>query len=396
MLESAKHHNISSKTKVQRIIITHPYSLNAPGGGTRTCLEIARNLEKLGIEVILIPIGSQSNIDFGKKSIKVIPVPKNLLQYLLSGIAVARTVQRIVAEQPVDAVVSWGFEAAFLPQLLKSKLKSKQIVFGMIAAMPSYAEWANRKTPLRPVKQWVDHWFRWRPFKSADTVFAFSNFTKQELIQLFDLQPDRIVITRHGIEPVFDTVDRSPTTEISQFIFYGSLAPIKGVFDVIAAFGEVARRGQRNWKLKIAGWGDEAAMWQALHRYDIADQIQFLGCLNPEQLAQELQWAHLAILPSQAESFGRAIAEAQAAGLPVISYDTGSIPEIVQQRITGWLAPPKQTDRLADAVIEAMQAPATTFQMGLAGRERVTQLFSWEKTTKAILQGIEDAKGRLA
>lgn len=394
MLGSAKHSDTSEETKIRRVIITHQYPLNAPGGGTRSCLEIARSLARLGIEVILVPLQSQSEIAFAEQSIQVIPVSPSRSHYLFSGWAVARTIERIVAEQPVDAVLSWGYEAAFLPQLLQSKLKSRQIIFGMIAAKPSYAEWMNRSTGLRLVKQRVDDWFRWRPFKQADVVFVSSDFTKNELMQLFHLQPDRITITRRGVASTLSTIARSPTSEISHFIFYGSLAPIKGVFDVIAALGEVARRGHRNWKLKIAGWGDEAALWKVLHQQGIADQVQFLGCLTPAELTDELAWAHLAILPSQAESFGRAIAEAQAAGLPVISYNTGSIPEIVEQSITGWLAPPQQTDRLADAVIEAMQDPAKTFQMGLAGRERVSQFFSWEKTTQAILQGIEDARRR--
>ncbi|MBD2072641.1 glycosyltransferase family 4 protein [Phormidium sp. FACHB-592] len=378
---------------IQRVIITHPYPLDAPGGGTRTCLEIAHNLEKLGIEVILLPLMSTPPLDSDRQTIRVVSVAPNRFQYLLSGIAVAQTIRGIADRHSVDAVISWGYEAAFLPPLLRSK----QIVFGMIAAMPSYTEWANRETKFRFIKRWVDEWFRWRTFKEADVVFSFSNFTKKELVSLFHLQPNRIDNTRHGIESIFSGIPRlQHIEEISNFIFYGSLAPIKGVFDVVTTLGEVARRGYRNWKLKIAGWGDEEALWQALHQCGIADQVQFLGCLNPQELVRELEWAHLAILPSQAESFGRSIAEAQAAGLPVVSYDTGSIPEIVEQGITGWLAPPKQTDRLADAVIEAMQDPQRTFQMGLAGRERVTQQFSWEKTAKAILEGIEDAKRRLS
>ena len=97
-------------------------------------------------------------------------------------------------------------------------------------------------------------------------------------------------------------------------------------------------------------------------------------------------------MPSQAESFGRAIAEAQAASLAVVSYDIGSIPEVVESGVTGWLVPAQKTDRLADAIIEAIDHPDKTFEMGRAGNERVTRLFTWEKTTQAILAGIEARK----
>ena len=376
---------------IQRIIITHQYPLDAPGGGTRSCLQIIRHLEQLGVEVIVVQIADKPIAPFQDHGTTIVTIPFNRIHYLFTGLSVAKFVKKTLGEKHIDAVLGWGYEAAFLPKLLKSH----NVTFGMIAAAPSYAEWSNRKTGLRQVKQLTDEWFRWRSFKRADVVFVSSEFTQNELIDLFQIQSDRIVITRRGIDQGFDQVERQPTQAISNLIFYGSLAPIKGVFDAIAALGQVAARGHRNWKLKIAGWGDEEALKRAIYEHGIEDHVLFLGRLDPHELAKELAWAHLAILPSQAESFGRSIAEAQASGLPVISYDTGSIAEIVQPRTTGWLALPKQIDRLADAVIEAMQTPETTFQMGLAGRERVTQLFSWEKTTKSILQGIEDAKRRL-
>ncbi len=44
---------------IKSIIITHQYPLDAPGGGTRSCVQIAQHLEKLGIEVILVPVSSK-------------------------------------------------------------------------------------------------------------------------------------------------------------------------------------------------------------------------------------------------------------------------------------------------------------------------------------------------
>lgn len=375
-----------------RIIMTHPYPLDAPGGGTRSCLQIAQHLAALGAEVILVPVASEPTEPLLDKPVKqIIPALPSKFHYLFDGLSVAKIVQKIVLEKPVDAVLSWGYEAAFLNQFIQSE----NVIFGMIAAHPSYEEWVNRKTSFYAVKSLVDEWFRWRPFKQANIVFVSSKFTQQELTALFQIRPEQIIITHRGIDAVFSKVERVVGENVSNLIFYGSFAPIKGVFDTISALGQVAAQGHRNWKLKLAGWGNEASVMQAIHEHGIDDQVLLLGRLSPDELVRELEWAHLALLPSQAESFGRSIAEAQAAGLPVISYNTGSIPEIVEHGITGWLAPPKQTDRLADAVIEAIQNPQRTFQMGLAGRERVTQQFSWEKTAKAILEGIEDAKRRL-
>ena len=367
------------------IIITHQYPLDAPGGGTRSCVQIAQHLEKLGVEVILVPVSSKKDRQVNSKFTQVAPVSTHPLHYLLSSFSVAQTIQKIIKTKQVDAVLSWDYEGAFLPSLLKSR----NVSFGMIAARPSYEEWINRKTGGQ-IKYLTDEWFRWRLFKNADIVFVSSKYTQEEMINLFKIKSERIKITHRGIDNIFANIKRSQPSQITNFIFYGSFAPIKGVFDAIAALGAV--RGDKNWTLKLAGWHNEEAVKEAIRQQGIEKQVLLLGKLTPEELVKELEWAHVAILPSQAESFGRAIAEAQAAGLPVISYDTGSIPEIVENGVTGWLAPHKRVDMLAQAITEATQNPEKTFHMGIKGRDRVTKLFSWENTAKLILQGIEAAK----
>ena len=127
------------------IIITYAHSLDDPGEGTRSCLQIADNLVKLGIEVILVPImGSQPVEKLENKLFQVIPVLKKQPHYLLNGISVAKILKNILTQKQVDAVISWEHEAAFMPRLLKTN----KIVFGMIAAYPSYEMWVNKKHHL--------------------------------------------------------------------------------------------------------------------------------------------------------------------------------------------------------------------------------------------------------
>lgn len=356
-------------------------------------MQIAKYLEKLGAEVILVPVYPQSTVELQQLETKqVIPVSTNKYHYLLNGIAVAQVVEKLLEQREVDAVIGWDYETAFLPRLLKSK----QVVFGMIAASPSYKEWIERQTSLRFIKRLADSWFRWRVLKQADLVFVSSTFTQNELTHLFQIDTNSTQIIRRGIDLLFGKVERSFRGEISNLIFYGSLARIKGAFDVIDALGQIYGRKNTNWKLKIAGWGNEKAVREAVLKQGIEDRVIFLGCLTPQELAKELEGADLAILPSRAESFGRAIAEAQAAGLPVVSYNIGSIPEIIEHNVTGWLVPFKRVDLLADNIIEAMQNPEKTFHMGIKGREMATQKFTWEKTARSILESIEIAKQRIS
>jgi glycosyltransferase involved in cell wall biosynthesis len=108
--------------------------------------------------------------------------------------------------------------------------------------------------------------------------------------------------------------------------------------------------------------------------------------LDHTALVRELECAHLAVLPSHAESFGLAVAEAQAAGLPVIACAVGAVPEVVENNVTGWLIPPGRDDLLAGAIVEAMGRPDRAYEMGLAGRERINRLFSWPSSAAAMLE----------
>jgi glycosyltransferase involved in cell wall biosynthesis len=274
-------------------------------------------------------------------------------------------------------------------------LRSKNIVFGMIAAHPSYQIRVNGEQSLNPFKKISNSWFRWRSLKSADVVFVSSNFTRNELVTLFQIQQNRIVLTHRGIDTTFAKIERLYSEKMSNFIFYGSLAPIKGVFDVIKALDILSAKGERNWQLKIAGWGDEVLLKRAISDLNLNDNIVYLGSLTQDRLLHELAWANIAILPSQAESFGRSIAEAQAAGLPVLSYQAGSVSEIVEDGVTGQLVPLGRVDLLADAILKAINNPLMFFEMGLTGRDKVTKLFSWEQTALSIHKGIQEIKRNL-
>jgi glycosyltransferase involved in cell wall biosynthesis len=60
--------------------------------------------------------------------------------------------------------------------------------------------------------------------------------------------------------------------------------------------------------------------------------------------------------------------------------------------VTGWLAPVHDIDALANCIEAALNDPAKSYQMGLAGRERSSQHFTWEKTAAAIMNGLQERR----
>jgi glycosyltransferase involved in cell wall biosynthesis len=113
-------------------------------------------------------------------------------------------------------------------------------------------------------------------------------------------------------------------------------------------------------------------------------QVGFVA--NERLLSTVYSAADLYVTPSQMETFGMTAAEAGACGLPVICFATGGLPEIVQDRETGWLVDLKASSRgLANAVEEAFESPAQCREMGRKGRERVVENFEIRKSTQQYI-----------
>jgi len=386
-----------------RIVFTYPWALEIPGGGPEDYCQTANHLRAAGAEMILLPVASSGPNHFPRprlsesqkrnwqeeglidRAVKVKQVEQNSLHYLLDGLSIKKALLEILAEQPVDAVLGWQQEIAFLPQLLRSH----GVIFGMIASNGHYKEWYNGSNRAR---KYLRDLTVVRKFRQADVVFARSNFMRKLIIELFDLNEQRVDVSYCGIAPAFSKIERVAQAKVSRFIYYGSFSHEKGIFDALEALGRVAAQGERNWTFRIAGWGEKARVRQVAYENGIETRIEMRGHLDQSELVRELEWAQVAILPSYAESFGLACAEAQAAGLPVIGYDVGGVPEIVENGITGWLTPKGQVNRISAAILEAIKKPQQTFQMGLAGRERVNELFSWSRTAESMLQKIEALK----
>ena len=112
-------------------------------------------------------------------------------------------------------------------------------------------------------------------------------------------------------------------------------------------------------------------------------------------MAAAFRAAHVAVVASvEPEAFGRAATEAQVMATPVIATDIGAPPETVlgrpgvsAHRATGWLVPPGDAPRLADAIAEALAMPPDeNMRMGARARSHVLNAFSLKQMKQQTLQ----------
>ena len=141
--------------------------------------------------------------------------------------------------------------------------------------------------------------------------------------------------------------------------------------DVIRVFAKV--RAQKDCKLILVGDGpDRYACERLCRELHLFNDVIFLGKVR--DTVHVLAIVDVFLLPSETESFGLAALEAMAVGVPVVSSNTGGIPEVNKHGISGYLSDVGQTDQMAEQVL-AILDPAHLPQMK-EGALRTSQNFS--------------------
>ena len=112
----------------------------------------------------------------------------------------------------------------------------------------------------------------------------------------------------------------------------------------------------------------------------VSEQIVFAG--QRTDMPDLMNAAHIVVIPSDAEPFGRVAIEAMALGKPVVGTRAGGLPEVVRDGETGLLVVPRFPESLADACVRLLENHSLSRSLGEAGRARVETCFNIEHTVR--------------
>jgi glycosyltransferase involved in cell wall biosynthesis len=234
--------------------------------------------------------------------------------------------------------------------------------------------------------------------RSASAIIADSESTRQDILRLLKLEPSRVVAIPLGVSSDFRLIDdRTAIQAIRQkyhlperiVLYVGVLEPRKNLPTLVRAFRSSVDRGVVH-SLVLAGrrgWM-YAELFQAVEDLGLRERVIFLGYVPDEDLPLLYNAADLFVYPSLYEGFGLPVLEAMACGVPVITSNVSSMPEITGD--TGILVNPHDTDALADAMHLVLTDRALRDK--LARDEQVRAgIFSWERTARETLAVYEHA-----
>lgn len=171
--------------------------------------------------------------------------------------------------------------------------------------------------------------------------------------------------------------------------------PYKGHGELIEAAGRVAPRAPGVLFLLVGRDAGtlEACRSQAREK-GLEHAIRFLG--GRTDVPDLLRACDLFVHPSREEGFSNAILEAMACGRAVVAFDVGGNPEAVRNGETGLLVPPRDPERLAEAILGRLVDPAGTKNMGESGRKRAGEHFSVDRMvreTETLYDSLMERRG---
>lgn len=229
--------------------------------------------------------------------------------------------------------------------------------------------------------------------KKATQICTVSHYSKKDIVSLYKINPDKIKVTYNGANRIFQ-VQEAVTQEKTKakyannneyILFVGALSPRKNIGRLIQTFSRLKKEQKISQKLLIVGeslWKDSKINLPK----SLQGEIYFTGHLSQEELAKVMGSAFLFAFIPYFEGFGIPLLEAMQSGVPCLSGNLTSLPEVGGEAVQ-YCNPLDEEDiyKKLFELIENEGLRKTLREKGL----KQAEAFSWDKTARDLWEGFE-------
>lgn len=188
-----------------------------------------------------------------------------------------------------------------------------------------------------------------KSLNKADRVIAISKSVKQSLMDVYNVQSDKINVIYNGVNvKKFDNNINQKVPDTLEIIYVGRLIKQKGVQNIIKVLSLLPK--DIKYRFRIIGDGIyREELEHEVKEYGLENNIEFYGNRRdvPQLLATSDIFMHL---PEWEEGFGITIVEAMSAGLITICRNYGAIPEIIDDSVNGYLVELKDLEHVSEII----------------------------------------------
>lgn len=379
--------------------------MESAGGQNVYVLEIGKKLSQLGWAVDILTrrnCSKQSNVVYHERNCRTLRltagpqkfIPRDrLFPYLEEFTKGVIALQD--KRQPYTLIHTNYWLSGWIGMRLKRFQDIKQVHTNHSLASVKYGTIPSQKLPpIANIRLEAEA----ACLRSVDCMIATSPQEK-ELLSLASLRKDiefipcGTDINRFGrISQIEARILLCLEEKLKVVLYVGRFDPTKGIDILINAIAQSDFYKYPNLRLILIG-GSRPGQVDEKEFQRIKNVVQslglqnitiFVGNVSHETLSMYYAAADVCVVPSYYESFGLVAIEAMASGTPVVASNTGGLRFTVVNEVTGLLVPPRDTIALSNSIDRILKNLPLAKKLGEAGRERVRQSFSWEKTVNQI------------
>jgi len=228
----------------------------------------------------------------------------------------------------------------------------------------------------------------------SDVVVTISESSKSDLVDFYKVEPSKVWVIYPSVSTKFRPLDSAGIEEIKKryniygdyILFVGTHHQYKNLKRLVEAFSVVLEHSDlRNLRLLIIGSdGNATRMVKAtVAQLNLTGSVTFLGYVPPIDLPPLIAASKLFVLPSLYEGFGIPLLEAMACGVPVVTSNVSSMPEVVGD--AGAFFNPLDVDDIAQTIINVLDDRGLYNSMAEKGISRA-KLFNWRLSGQKLIE----------
>jgi colanic acid/amylovoran biosynthesis glycosyltransferase len=225
-------------------------------------------------------------------------------------------------------------------------------------------------------------------WNEVDCLIAISKYNRDHLLR-FGADPQKIVYHPVGIDcTTFSYRSRAARTiGPIRLLSVARLVQEKGLEFGIRALHELLdARPEISFVYDIIGEGPlRGRLQQLIDELQLGARVRLLGARPQEDVVRALSESDLLLAPSLAEALPVSLMEASAAGVPVLATQVGSVDQIVQHGISGYLVPPGDAPALCRRLAELLEDPQKRAEMGRRGRSHVERHYDIDRLNDRLV-----------
>ena len=239
------------------------------------------------------------------------------------------------------------------------------------------------------------YWLQLATFRRAEGVIFLSNYAKAVIERLTPDSKVRCAVIPHGVSEGFrgEACLKRPVKGGARFLYVSTLAPYKNHAHLIHALSRLNAQGLIV-ELDIVGSGstrEQALLLQEIKRYKAEGFVHFHGHVQHDKLPAFYQQCDAVIYASGCENFPNILVEAMASGKPILSSNSGPMPEILEDSAAYF--DPINVDSIVHSITSFLEMPPEKqYEMSVSS-SRLALKYRWPPTLRSTYEFISQDQG---